>query len=169
MDPDPDDLIPAPNTVPQAQVAHAEPGVEPQMTQEPDEDPYSRHLALILDIIPDVPLKYATELIEKHYPVYKEQVVEVVLQDLFDPTYLEVDVDAAGKQKAKESASDMEDVWECFPSKAGIDFASVDRPKPTGWNYSTLSFVSHPSSNGPPPLASHKANDQPCPLEPAVY
>jgi len=133
----------APDPFPQVPVIHIEPEAVPQMVQEPDADPHSKRLALILEVIPDVLPKYAMGLIEKLHPTHNGQVVERVLQDLFDdPSYPKVEKGPAGKDKAKRKASEMEDVLEKPPSRVKIDFANVDRPRPTGRNYRTLALVS---------------------------
>jgi len=129
---------------------------EPRVTQGPDTYPYSMHLTLVLEVIPDVLPKYATELIELRHPIYKDQVVERVLQDLFeDPSYPKVDKGVTGKWKAKRKASEMEDLFARPPSRVKVDFASVDRPKPTGKDYRKLALVSYPSTDGPPRSAQY--------------
>ena len=133
----------APDPFPQVPVIRIEPEAESQTLQGPNADPHSGHLALILEVIPDVQPKHAMGLIEMRHPIYKDQVVERVLQDLFDdPSYPRVDADAAEKWKAKRKASEMEDVLEKPPSRVKIDFANVDRPKPTGKYYRKLTLVS---------------------------
>ena len=140
-----------PDPFPQVPVIHIEPGVEPQPTQGPDTDPYSNYLALVLEVVPNVLPKHAAKLIETRHPTYKDQVVERVLQDLFDdPSYPKVESPAERKWKAKRKASEMEDVSEKPPSRVKIDFASVDRPKPTGRNYKKLALVSCTFVDGPP-------------------
>ena len=140
----------APDPFPHAPTIHTEQGVEPQTPLGPDTDPYSMYLALVLEVIPDVLPKHATELIEMRHPVYKDEVVERVLQDLFeDPSYPKVDEGVKGKWKAKRKASEMEDVLVRPPSRVKVDFASLDRPKPTGKNYRQLALVSCPSADGP--------------------
>ena len=47
-----------------------------QPAQESDTDLYSRHLALILEIIPEVEPEYVMEQIKMLYPVYADEVVE---------------------------------------------------------------------------------------------
>jgi len=139
----PSTSLPAPEPFPEIPVIHIQPVLGPQMTQEPDMDPHSKHLALVLEIVPDVIPTHAMELIEKLYPTYKDQVAERVLQRLFDdPSYPKVEKGVVGKGKRK--ASEMEDVSERPPSKVKIDLASVERPKPTGKNYKTLALVSRP-------------------------
>jgi len=141
-------LIPDP--FPQSPVIYSEPRPEPQTAQDPDTDPYSAYLALVLEVIPDVLPKYATELIDMHHPAYGDQVVERVLQVLFDDPYYPINENGAtGKWKAKRKASEMEDVLAGPPSRVKVDFASVDRLKPTGKNYPKLSLVSCPSTNRP--------------------
>jgi len=143
---------PAADPFPEVPVIHIQPEIYPQMTQEADTDPYSKHLALILEVIPDVLPNHAMELIEKLHPTYKDQVTERILQDLFDdPSYPKVENGVGGKGKAKRKASEMEDVLERPPSRVRTGFAGVDRPKPPGRNYRTLALVSHPSVNGPHP------------------
>ncbi|KAF9651340.1 hypothetical protein BDM02DRAFT_857152 [Thelephora ganbajun] len=131
--------LPAPDPFPDAPLIHTQPEVDLQIAQETDTDPYSRHLALVLEVIPDVLPKHAVELIVDLYPAYKDQVVERVLQDLFDdPSYPKVEKDVAGKGKGKRKASEMEDALERPPSRVKVDFASVNRPKPAGRNYRML-------------------------------
>jgi len=91
-------------------------GSTPLLSPNPfPQDPYSEYLALVLGIIPDVSPDHAMELIKSHHPPYKDQVVEAVVQVLLDD--------------------------HSYP-KVESDFASVDRPKPTGRNYGTLALVS---------------------------
>jgi hypothetical protein len=157
-----------PDPFPQAPVIHIEPEVTLQTKQGPDTDSYSKYLALILEVIPDVLPEHAMGLIEKHHPTYKGQVAEKILQDLFDdPSYPKAEKGVAGKGKSKRKASELEDVLERPPSRVKIDFGSVDRPKPTGKDYRTLALVSCPSVTGPP-FAPYQANDWPCHLEPAL-
>jgi len=141
-----------PDLFPQAPATPTELWSEPQTMQDQDTDPYSAYLALVLEVIPDVLPKYATELIEMRHPAYGDQVAERVLQDLFDdPSYPKDDEGVTGKWKAKRKASEMEDVLARPPSRVKVDFASVDRPKPTGKNYPKLALVSCPSANGASP------------------
>jgi TRIAD3 protein (E3 ubiquitin-protein ligase RNF216) len=136
-----------PDPFPEIPVIHIQPEVDPQTIQEPDADPYSKHLALVLEVIPDVLPTHAMDLIQMLYPTHKDQVAEVVLQDLFDNhSYPKAEKGVAGKGKRKASA--LEDVLERPPSRVKIDLASVDRPKPTGRNYRKLALVSCPSVNG---------------------
>ena len=122
--------------VPTVQPGHSTPLLPPNRLLQ---DPFSEHLALVLEVVPDVLPEYAMGLIKKSEFPYTDQVVEEVLQDLLDdPFYPKVD----------------------------IDFASVDRPTPTGKNYKTSSIVSHPSTNEPP-LAPYQVDDYPCHLGPA--
>lgn len=138
---------PVPDPFPEVPVIHIQPVVDPQTTHEPDADPYSRHLALILEVIPDVLPTHAMKLIEMLYPTYKDQVAERAVQDLFDnPSYPKAEKGVAGKGKRK--ASELEDVLERPPSRVKIDFASVNRPKPTGRNYRKLVLVSCPPVDG---------------------
>ena len=131
----------APDPFPEVPIIHIQPETDPQATQEPDPDPYSKHLALILEVIPDVLPTHAMELIEALYPTHKDQVAERVLQDLFDnPSYPRAEKGVTGKGKRK--ASELEDVLERPPSRVRLDFASVDRLKPTGRNYKKLALVS---------------------------
>ena len=131
---------PTPDPFPEVPAIRIQPEGDPQMTQEPDMDPYSKHLALILEVIPDVLPEHAMELIKKHYPTYNDRVTERVLQDIFDdPSYPKVENDVTGKGKGKGKASWMEDMSEGPPST--INFASVDRPKPTGKDYRRLALV----------------------------
>ena len=133
---------PTPDPFPEVPITRVQPEGDPQMIQEPDMDPYSKHLALILEVIPDVLPKHAMELIKIHYPTYNDRVTERVLQDIFDdPSYPKVENDVTGKAKGKGKASEMEDVSEGFSSTVAINFASVDRPKPTGKNYRRLALV----------------------------
>ena len=105
--------------VPTFQPGRSTPLLAPNRTLQ---DPFLEHLALVLEVIPDVLPEHAMELIKKSRFPYKDQVAEEVLQGLLDdPSY----------------------------PKAKIDFASVDRPKPTGKNYRTLTLVCCPSTNGP--------------------
>lgn len=91
------------------------------------QDPFSEHLALVLEVVPDVLPEHAMELIKKSHFPFKEEAVEGVLQDLLDdPSY----------------------------PKVKIDFASVVQPKPTGKNYGTLPLVSCPSTDGPHSLCT---------------
>lgn len=116
-------------------------GIDSQTTQEADIDPYSKHLALILEVVPDVLPQRALELIEELYPVYGDQVGEWVVQKMLDdPPSLEVAGDVAVTGKGKRKASEMEGAGEEPPSKVKIDFASVDRPGPTGADYRTLTL-----------------------------
>ena len=138
-----------PESFPRSPAIYTEPWPEPQTMQGPDTDPYSAYLALVLEFIPDVLPKYATELIEMHHPAYGDQVVERVLQDLFDDPYPKDEKGATGKWKAKRKASEMEDVLARPPSRVKVDFGSVDRSKPTGKNYPKLALVSCPSTNRP--------------------
>ena len=138
----------APDPFPRAPVVHTEPAFEPPTSRGTDIDPYSTYLALVLEVIPDVLPKHATELIATRHPTYKDQVVERVLQDLFDdPSYPKVEKAVTGKWKAKRKASEMEDVLARPPSRVKVDFAGVDRPKPTGKNYRQLALVSRPSAD----------------------
>ena len=140
-----------PDPFPEVPVIYIQPEVDLQTTQEPDADPYSKHLTLILEVIPDVLPTHAMELIEILYPTHKDRVAERILQDLFDdPSYPKAEKGVAGKGKRK--ASELEDVLERHPSRVKIDFASVDRPKPTGKNYRKLALVSCPSVDGPQSL-----------------
>ena len=76
--------------------------------------PHSKDLALVLEVVPDVLPEHALELIKQRHLLYGDLVVEVVVQGLLDhPSY----------------------------PKAKIDFASVDRPQPTGRNYRTSALV----------------------------
>ena len=141
---------PAPDPFPEIPIIHIQSEGDTQTTREPDADPYSEYLALILEVIPDVLPKHAMDLIEMHHPTYNDNVVEIVLQDIFDdPSYPKVENDVAGKGKGKRKASEMEDASEGPPSRVKIDFASVDRPKPTGKHYRILALVSSPSVDGP--------------------
>ena len=147
----PSDPSLAPDPFPQIPAIYAEPWSEAQTMQDPDMVSYSAYLALVLEVIPDVLPKHATELIEMRHPDYGDQVVERVLQDLFDdPSYPKDEKGVTGKWKAKRKASEMEDKLARPPSRVKVDFASVDRPKPTGKNYQKLALVSCcPSTNGP--------------------
>lgn len=141
---------PALDPFPEIPIIHIQSEGEPQTTQKPDADPHSEYLALILEVIPDVLPKHAMDLIEMHHPTYNGNVVESVLQDIFDdPSYPKVENDVAGKGKGKRKASEMEDVLEGPPLRVKIDFASVDRPRPLGSNYRALALVSFPPINGP--------------------
>ena len=115
-------------------------------------DPHSKHLALILEVVPDVLPRHVGELIERHYPTHNDQVVERVLEVLFDdPSYPKVEKKGETKRKALE----IEDLLERPPSRVKIDFASVDRLKPAGRNYRKLTLVGALLSIDPP----HKTND----------
>lgn len=150
---DPSTPLPIPDPFPEVPVIHIQPEVDPQMTQALVADPHSKHLALILEVIPDVSPTHAMELIEKLYPTHKDRVSERILQELFDdPCYPKVEKGTAGKGKRK--ASELEDVFERPPSRVRIDFASLDRPKPTGKNYRTLTLVSYPSICEPQSLCT---------------
>ena len=139
----PSTAFPAPDPFPEVPAIHIQPMLDPQMTQEPDTDPYSEHLALVLEIIPDVAPTHAMELIERLYPTHKGRVAETVVQRLFDdPSYPKGEDGVVGKGKRK--ASELEDVPERPPSRVKIDFARVDRPKPAGRDYKTLALVSRP-------------------------
>lgn len=129
---------------PDAPPIHFQSEVDPQET---DQDPYSKHLSLVLEVIPDVLPQHALELIERLYPAYGDQVGEWVVQNLFENApYPKVEDPVAGKRKGKRKASEMEDATDEPPLKVKIDFTTVDRPKPTGKNYRKLSLVScHPS------------------------
>ena len=116
---------------PTVQPSHSTPLLSPNRLLQ---DPFSEHLALVLEVVPDVLSEHAMELIKKSKFPYKDQVVEEVLQDLLDnPSY----------------------------PKVSTDFASVDRPTPTGKSYRTLTIVSCPSTN------AHQVDDYPQHLEPA--
>lgn len=128
--------------LPDAPPIHDHPEVYPQ---EADPDPYSKHLSLVLEVVPDVLPQHALGLIEMHYPTHKDQVVQWVLQSLFDdPSYPKVEMATAEQRKGKRKASEMEDGTEEPPPKLKIDFSNVDRPKPTGKNYRKLALVSLP-------------------------
>ena len=140
-----------PDPFPDVPVIHIQPEVDPQTMQEPGADSYSEHLALILEIIPDVLPTHAMELIKMLYPIHKDRVAEMVLLDLFeDPSYPKAEGGAAGKGKRK--AAELEGVLERPPSRVKIDFASVDRSKPTGRNYRKLALVSYPFADRPQSL-----------------
>ena len=96
-------------------------------------DPHWDHLALVLEVLPDVLPGHARELIEEYHPVYNDQVAEMVLGELFDdPSYPKVEKGAGWKLKAKSGVSGVGDVSEGLPSESDIiDSASVDQPKPT--------------------------------------
>jgi hypothetical protein len=82
-------------------------------------------------------------LIEEFYPTHRDHVVERVVQNLFDASsYPKAEKDGVGKGKGKRKASEMEDASERPPLRAKIDFASVERPRPTGKNYRELALVS---------------------------
>jgi hypothetical protein len=139
----PSSRSPAPDPFPDAPVIHIQPGVGPQ---EVDKDPYSKHLSLVLEFLPDVPPQHVLELIEKNYLTYRDQVGEWVIRSLFDdPSRPKIEDGVAGERKGKRKASEMEDVAEPPPT-IKIDYTSVDRPKPTGKNYREVSLVSCPSS-----------------------
>lgn len=132
---------PVPDPFPDAPVFA---GVDSQTTQEADIDPYSKHLALILEVIPDILPQRALELIEELYPVYGDQVGEWVVQKMLDdPPSPKVASDVVVTGKGKRKASEMEGAGEEPPSRIKVDFASVNRPGPTGKNYRTLTLVSH--------------------------
>ena len=114
-------------------VSTAQPG-DSSKSLAPDplpQGPRSEYLALVLEVVPDVLPEHAMELVKKRHLPYGDEVVNAVVQGLLDdPSY----------------------------PKAKINFASVDRPKPTGEAYRTLALVSCPSANGPP-LALHQPKD----------
>lgn len=150
----PSTALSGPDPFPEVPVIHVQAVADPQTTQEPD--PHSKHLALVLEIIPDVIPTHAVELIERHYHTYKDQVAERVLQELFDnPSYPKVEKAVAGKGKRK--ASEMEDLLERPPSRVKIDFASADRPKPTRGSYRTLALVSRLPVNESQSLSRRQA------------
>lgn len=131
---------PAPDPFPDAPTVHIQPDADPQ---EAAEDPHTKHLALVLEFIPDVSPQYALELIEKHRPVYGDQVGEWVVQSLFeDSSHPKAEKGVAGERKGKRKASELEDAVEEPPSKVKVDFTSVNRPKPTGKNYRKMALVS---------------------------
>lgn len=146
----PSSRSPAPDTFSDTPVIHAQPEVVPQMNQKADVDPYSKHLALVIEVIPDVQPQHALELIEELYPAYGDQVGQWVVQNLFEnPSYPKTEGDVSAKGGGKRKASEMEGAAEESPPRVKIDLATVDRPRPTGKNYRMLALVSCPSVNKP--------------------
>jgi hypothetical protein len=136
---------------PEAPVIHIGSEADTRTMQDLDADLHSKHLTLILEVIPDVLPTHIAGLIKKLYPTHKDRVVERILQDLFDnPSYPKVEKASAGKSKRK--AEELGDALGGHPSRVKIDFASVDRPKPPGKNYRKLALVSWSSINGPQSL-----------------
>lgn len=154
----PSTAIIVPDPFPEVSVIHIGSEPDARMIQDVDMDLlHSKHLTLILEVIPDVLPAHITELIERLYPTHKDRVVERILQDLFDnPSYPKVEKPLAGKGKRK--AEELEDALGGHPSRVKIDFASVDRPKPAGKNYRKLALVSWPSINGPQWLRARLTN-----------
>lgn len=131
---------PAPISFPDAPVVHIQPD-----PQEEDVDPYSEHLSLVVEVIPDILPQYALEMIKTNYPTHGNKVGEWVVQSLFDnSSYPKAEKVEAGKQKGKRKASELEDVAEGPLLRVKIDYTTVDRPRPTGKNYRELSTVSCP-------------------------
>lgn len=138
---------PAPDPFPDAPPVLVKPELD---LQEADMDPYSKHLSLVLEFVPDVPPQHASQLIEKHYQAYGDQVGEWVVQILVDqPSYPKPEMGGEEKRKGKRKASEMEDVADDPPLRVKIDLASVNRPKPTGKNYKVLALVSCPTLTNP--------------------
>lgn len=138
---------------PEVPVIHIGSAADTQMIQDLDTDLHSKHLTLILEVIPDVLPTHIMGLIKRLYPTHKGQVAERILQDLFDnPSYPKVEKASVGKGKRK--AEELEDALEGPPSRVKIDFASVNRPKPSGKNYRKLTLVSRPSIDGPQSLCA---------------
>lgn len=160
----PSTRLPVPDPFPDAPIVHIQPEADPQ---EVNTDSYTKHLALILEVIPDVLPEHAMNLVERLYPIHRSQVAERIVQDLFDsPSYPKIEKDSVGKGKGKRGASEMEDVSGAPPSRVKIDFASVDRPRPAGKNYRMLSLVSCPFAHELQSL--HPADNQPRWPEPAL-
>lgn len=137
----PSTAIVVPDPFPEVSVIHIGSEADTRMMQEPDMDPHSKHLTLILEVVPDVLPAHITELIKQLYPAHKDRVVERILQDLFDnPSYPKAEKASVGKGKRK--AEELGDRLGGHPSRVKIDFASVDRPKPAGKNYRKLALVS---------------------------
>ena len=143
----PSSSSPVPQPSPDVPVIRIQPDINPRTTGETGIDSYSKHLALVLEVIPDVLPQHALELVAEFYPTYGDQAGEWVVQKLFDGSpYPKIGM---GNGKGKRKASDLEDSVEASPARIKIDFASVDRPKPTGKNYRTLALVSFSSSANP--------------------
>jgi hypothetical protein len=154
----PSTRLPVPDPFPDTPIVHIQRETDPQ---EVNTDLFEKHLALILEVIPDVLPEHAMSLVERLYPIHRSQVAERVVQDLFDsPSYPKVEKAFVGKGKGKRKASEMEDALGAPPSRVKIDFASVDRPKPAGKNYTMLSLVSCPFAHELQLL--HPADNQPC-------
>jgi hypothetical protein len=101
-----------------------------------EHDPYSKYLAQVLEIIPDVLPEHALSLIRSYHETHQTGLLEPVLHALFeDQSYPKVD-----KGKGKRKRDDEETSYREKSRK--IDFGNKDRPQPDGPHYRTLTLVS---------------------------
>jgi len=99
-------------------------------------DVYSRYLAQVLEIIPNVKSEHALGLVQSHYKQFKDSVVERVLHALFeDDSYPKIETKKAKRKREDEGVGGQNKVLK-------LDYGNKDRPKAVGSNYIHLAFVS---------------------------
>jgi hypothetical protein len=107
--------------------------------READTDPYSKHLAHVLELIPEVLPEHASQLIEELYPTYGDEVGGWVIQNLLsNPSYPRTEKFGVGKGKKK--------------------FWNVK-------NHGTIALVSSTANHNP----SNDADSQPCNSAPGQF
>ena len=103
-----------------------------------DKPAFDVYVAHVLEIIPDVLPAHVLTLIERHYPQFKDRVVEPVLHALFEnPDYPKVDARGEGKRKR-----DGEDGRPARAIKPKLDYGDKTRRREGGLLYPTLALVS---------------------------
>ncbi|KAJ3717653.1 hypothetical protein DFJ43DRAFT_789592 [Lentinula guzmanii] len=110
---------------------------ESQHKPQAEEDTQSSMLAQVLELVPDVQLDYAEELIARHLATRQGEVLEAVVHALFEnPTYPKID--KKGKRKAAEPPHDEDQHKRSRLDQPNYD--QVDREYGGGVDYPDLSI-----------------------------
>ncbi|KAF9264839.1 hypothetical protein L218DRAFT_861859 [Marasmius fiardii PR-910] len=117
-----------PLTPPETLVSSAQP-------EDQQDDSVSTYFAQVLEIVPNVLPDHAIALITEYLPAHQNNVVEVVLHNLFDnPGYPKLD--KKGKRKATETVNADNNK----KIRVELDYGSTDRDRKGGMHYTSLAI-----------------------------
>jgi hypothetical protein len=102
-------------------------------------DPLAVHTNTITQIVPDVLPSHARQLVETHLPAFGNEIVQAVVNMLFEDPNTYPKLDRKGKGKRERENEVQEEVKRNV--KVKVDYASADRPHNGGEHYTTLAMV----------------------------